>query len=800
MSTFTFNPHTIVITVGPACCGKTTWVRSVANAASERGVTVQTISSDDIRMGLLPTSAKGDSRTSASMLMVSEQAFSLLFAQLQAHIKFPVNTDLIFVDTTGLDNNFRERVRDLGKENGYRVVIVMFDYSRGELEKIARDTTNSNIQLSIKHSKRLREEVLPNLQRKTYDGIIKFNKTEQVDAFVPEFNYDVLNKCDFIVDNADVVAVIGDVHECVKEFDKLIGILKSHGVTKYVLCGDWIDKGNDTRAMIEYLTEFVSKHDVRIALGNHEWYVFRRLAGVIAPQNDIEQAYFSSISELVDDPTLTELGNRLYERATPFVRIRSKDWIRRPIYVTHAPCEYRFVGKVSTEAIQHQRNIYFKDRDTKSVTAKLAFVEQQSQSTYPWHVFGHVAHDSSQPMQMRNSIWLDTGCAHGNKLSAVIFNGNGKLEYASVDAIDRERTDMYSFPKKNKVDDLADVYIELSEDDERRADAVYKNGAKYISGTMTPAPAVGDDIESIDAAIDYFVGAGITEVCVQPKYMGSRAQVYLVKNADGALDIEKTFATSRNGYKIRNDLSTIYRDLFDKYHNLFEQELILDGELCPWSVLGRRLIDGQFEQYRAAIEYQCTQLSNDEEYVKFINSGLIDPVAKKNHLVSFDEQLNLYGKDGDPYYVPFGIIAIDGKWYGNEDQHKVYSKILGSVGGQAFSLDDPHDVDMLKNMMDLLVDVNRMEGIVIKPRVYKEGCLPYMKVRNKQYLRLIYGYDYPDRLDRLCKQKSIRHKSRVSIEEYQLGRLMVEQPELRKKAIYAMFGQIAKERDLDPRL
>jgi hypothetical protein len=75
-----------------------------------------------------------------------------------------------------------------------------------------------------------------------------------------------------------------------------------------------------------------------------------------------------------------------------------------------------------------------------------------------------------------------------------------------------------------------------------------------------------------------------------------------------------------------------------------------------------------------------------------------------------------------------------------------------------------------------------------------------MKVRNTDYLRLIYGYDYPDRLEALCRQKNVKRKGEVALKEYQMGMAMLEFPEHREKLISAFFGQIAKERELDPRL
>ncbi|WP_397356486.1 hypothetical protein [Paenibacillus sp. N3.4] len=64
---------------------------------------------------------------------------------------------------------------------------------------------------------------------------------------------------------------------------------------------------------------------------------------------------------------------------------------------------------------------------------------------------------------------------------------------------------------------------------------------------------------------------------------------------------------------------------------------------------------------------------------------------------------------------------------------------------------------------------NQMEGVVIKPEVQEGKSVPYMKVRNEDYLSIIYGYDYkfPHKYKKLMKQKNISRKLRTSINEHQ---------------------------------
>ncbi|UUZ81451.1 hypothetical protein LJK88_43550 [Paenibacillus sp. P26] len=85
-----------------------------------------------------------------------------------------------------------------------------------------------------------------------------------------------------------------------------------------------------------------------------------------------------------------------------------------------------------------------------------------------------------------------------------------------------------------------------------------------------------------------------------------------------------------------------------------------------------------------------------------------------------------------------------------------------------------------------------------------------MKVRNPEYLSIIYGYDYrfPHKYRKLMKQKSIGPKLRTSISEFQLGRKMLSvrfdditpENEAYKEIAANLLFEVAKEREMDPRL
>jgi len=415
-------------------------------------------------------------------------------------------------------------------------------------------------------------------------------------------------------------------------------------------------------------------------------------------------------------------------------------------------------------------------------------------------VFGHVAHDEGKPMFQNNKVWLDTGCVHGNKLSAVIFEGD-RVRTVSVKSSKLERDpNMFTFKRAFTIEDLLRSEIRLDEDEEQTVRRVTKGGAKFISGTMSPAPSVPEEnnIESLTKGLEYFASMGCRSLVLQPKFMGSRCQVYLYKNRP-----DECFATSRNGFKIRYaPIQEYVKTLLPVYEPFvhFNDELILDGELLPWAALGKGLIDKDFGYYAVSINHEIGAMIVDP-VLPTLENVQYDPRKKYNHLFQFWNQLDRFGADGPLKYEAFSILSADGKCRMRDSQFDAFNTV-NDHHGQCIMI-DPTSEDGRQNAAEhfkTLTFDQGFEGIVLKPDVFMPDVLPYMKVRNTEYLRLIYGYDYPDRLDRLCAQKNVHKKAKVALKEFQMGMAMLEMPEHREKLISAFFGQIKIEKELDPRL
>lgn len=856
--------HTVFMLIGSTECGKTTFANEVLLPQlrfedESRGIraNVQYLSSDAIRQEVL---GHAYDKYDQVMLEASDQAFQLLFERLRLVTSFPVNAEFVVVDTTGLSEDFRGKVRGIAHDNNYNVEVVLFDYRRRE-DYYASDRSKK---LITSHINRLRKEVLGSLAREKY---AKVHKVRAKDFYMPEAGsanpaYKVV-----IADKEDYLAcllpqdrkyiVVGDVHECVDELkallvscgfllegNKLIETDKTRDTT-VILAGDWIDKGKRTKEIVEFLYD--NERHFLFVLGNHENFVYKYMQGGIkGVEKELLETYFDSTQALAGDHELLAKFNRLAALSKPFYRLIGS---RAPsFFVTHAPCANKYIGKLDTNSARHQRNFRI-DREA-SYEEQLDFLKRDAVANHPYHVFGHIAAERS--FRIKNKLHIDTGAVQGGSLTAVIIAH--KPFFKTQKSLQAEAALAEPLPTLFKEERKVSVQ-ELDEEDARRLHYISRHKINFVSGTMSPADKDEEagELESLARGLDYFADRGVTRVVLQPKYMGSRCNVYLHAN------IAECFAVSRNGYKIGSaDLTPVYEALLSNFGAYMEENriamLLLDGELLPWQALGEGLIERQFKPIGKALETELDFLKRhgfDEALGKLMEAyeqsgfekdqyhmakgALSDKYGTsayqnfkhvhelKGRHVSLDEhmsayetykkQLDLYAEAGELEYKPFALLKIV---YDNGEESildwetSVMYRFLSDDEHVALDLKEPGSYERAERYFAELTADRQMEGVVIKPEARDERTLPYMKVRNAEYLSIIYGYDYrfPHKYAKLMKQKNIQLKVRTSLSEYRLSNRMLAVPyaeidpsnERYRTAAAELLFVTAKEKEIDPRL
>jgi len=855
--------HTIFLLVGPTECGKTTFAKQVLipqlqleKEYKNYRSNIQYISSDEIRQQLL---GYGYHKHSQIMLESSKQAFDVLFQRLRTVTNFPINADFVIVDTTGLSDDFREEVRQVALGNHYNIEVVLFDYDN------YKDyfSTDCDKKLVEKHVQRLKRDVIKGLTKKKYNAVHRIRAKDFYDydsqKVNPSYSVQVSDWDKYVshlLEREYSYIIVGDVHESIDDLKALLiqygyivegqQLIDTEKTKNYriLLNGDWIDKGGRTKETVEFI--YHNRSFFLLGKGNHENFVYKYLKGQISDevvdQATIDQ-YFTSIEVFQTDEDLKQKFYTLVEQSREFYRYIGID--QASYYATHAPCENKYIGKVDATSLKHQRNFQF--NRSEKIEPQVHFLAEEASANAPYHLFGHIA--CRELVTIKNKINLDTGCTDGNKLSSVIIRFNRPV-FKQVKSQQQSRKELpLLFVKKEHV-----AIETLHVNEQKRLEYVLQNKVNFISGTMSPADKDEENgvLESLKKGLRYYEKKGVEQVVLQPKYMGSRCNVYLHR------ELEKSYAVSRNGYKIQNiDLSLVLAEQYQKFSAYMQEQdielLLLDCELMPWRTLGKDLIEEQFESYSKAIQSELEFLQDkgfeakwNELMNKYEGSGFENDTAvlskkelvkkygssyqtyknvnsiqhsmpsldeQKEAIKTFQEQLHIYAAEGPITLKPFAILKVV-KMDGTEER-------LAFTASDMFSFvsDDDYAVINLKEadyyekacaFYETLTVERKMEGVVIKPETMKRGIVPFLKVRNENYLTLVYGYDYkfPHKYMKLISQKNTAAKLRTSLKEHELGEEMLsfKWKDITtdymdyKQVVANLLYETTKEKEIDPRL
>lgn len=790
------KPHTVITMVGPSHSGKTVQSYVIKSYLESIGKTCAIISSDALRREMLHLERSANIPTSQGFA-ISEIAFKKLRSDMTYFMSYPSNTDVIIIDTTGLDKTFREGICSLAKEYQYASIAMIFQLSKSTLfsriygnpEEVSYKKFYIEKQLT-----RLKEKVLNSFNRHDYMNV------HRIDDKHIDLTYTYEDPTNVLLIENGTHAIYGDVHQQITELKSLYKEVESKGCVSHVLVGDYIDK-DDESSLIETLDFVYNKcveGKMKLIKANHEDYVYKHLIDpkYVYVEND-ESIHFTSLKYFLDpkNEVFKKIFIELYEKYTYDYSVVKND--RSYAYITHSPCDRKYLGKHSPKSLKMMRNTRFfkSDENGKKEPAILQMKDilDQASSNMPLQIFGHVAVGNKFHVY-KNIIALDTGCQKGGHLTAMIFDTDlNKKQF------------IYEASTKELSDEILDFSCHIKqwsnnakltpEQDKRLRRLIHANPA-FISGTISPSPSNSKGIvtlESVDTAVNLFKGRSITKVYAQKKHMGSRCQIYLYKDRDAC------YATSRNGFKIKHpDIEGIIDKEYDRYKGTYSDLLIMDYELMPWRCLGAGLIDNKFLPYYQAVNDDLSALNNSG-LKRFV--GYSD-VAFEN-LQKFNTQAEIYGEHVESRVEVFGVIYKDGQELLSAKQDDLLDKF--GIAYESFDLEKDEDILRLNQYYEDTISDGKTEGIVIKPIEWKKGDIPCIKVRNSEYLRIVYGFDYTSSLEKLASEKSIGSKLALSIKEHDLNLHLMnafsKDDKSTLREIYSLLiVEFEKESNLDHRL
>jgi protein phosphatase len=363
----------------------------------------------------------------------------------------------------------------------------------------------------------------------------------------------------------------------------------------------------------------------------------------------------------------------------------------------------------------------------------------------------------------------------------------------------------------------------------------------YLPPTMSPVTTApdGDLLEHPEQAFAAYRESGVRQVVCEEKHMGSRAMVLVCRSSPEAV---ARFGVAGGGAvwtrtgrpffdgaltgalldRVREAVAAA--GLFDE---LGSSWLLLDAELMPWSAKAGQLLREQYAAVgaaaRAALPVAVSALAAAAARGLDVSELLSRTRGRVANAAAFTAAYQRYcwpvdGLDG-VRLAPFAVLASEGSAYATRPHawHLSVAARLAAVDPGLFTPTRHVMVDVAEASSRAAavawwseLTEGGGEGMVVKPadglvRGPRGVAQPGLKVRGREYLRIIYGPDYtePVNLARL-RSRAVGRKRSLALREYALGlealdRVARGEPLWRVHE--CVFGVLALESEpVDPRL
>ena len=833
----------LVVLIGASGAGKSSFAR-------RHFLPTEIISSDFCR-GLVC-----DDETS---LQASADAFKLVHEIASLRLK---NGKLTVIDATNVQKEARAPLLALAKRFFVQSVALVLDvpeeicYERNQ----NRPDRDFGPHVTRNHARQLRQS-LRHLEKDgfRYLHVLRGNDIDNAEIErVPLWN----NK----KDERGPFDIIGDVHGCADELEELLeklgyardgtGVYRHAENRQIVFVGDLADRGPRSADVFRIAMSMTKAGTAWCVSGNHDDKLKRYLSG---KKTNVTHGLQETLDDL--EKQSPEFKNELREWLDSLISHYVFD--NGNLVVAHAGLKEAMQGRASGAV--RSFCLYGEttgETDEWGLPERLDWAREYKGKSAV--IYGHTP--VPRATWLNNTLNLDTGCVFGGMLSALrypereIVSVPARREYAeSVRPIWTQTNELTPQQRQDETLNIADYLgkrlietrlgrnITIRAENSAAALEVMSRFAAdpkwlvYLPPTMAPVATsqLPDYLEHPEQAWSYFRGEGISHVVCEEKHMGSRAVVVVARDEVAA---QKAFGVSgdgailtRTGRRFFDDLSVesallqrlrgaISRaDWWDKFESDW---FVLDCELMPWSAKARELIRHQYAPVGAAGELALAAAIPALELAaaRGLEIGeLRDRTSAR--LEALEKYRTAYARycwevnSLDDYRLaPFHLLASAGKVHIDKN-HVWHMETLAPLAN-----DEPTIVATPFVQVELADDVavanatkwwekltnNGGEGMVVKPldwiNAREKGLVqPAVKVRGREYLRIIYGPEYllPRNLERL-RARGLGAKRLLALREFALGIEALERfvgNEPLRRVHECVFGVLALESEpVDPRL
>ncbi|MEV8208269.1 polynucleotide kinase-phosphatase [Streptomyces sp. NPDC079189] len=658
--------------------------------------------------------------------------------------------------------------------------------------------------------------------------------------------------------------IIGDIHGCSSELESLLGKLgyvdgaHPEGRTA-VFVGDLVDRGPDSPGVLRRVMSMVSAGDALCVPGNHENKLGRYLKG-----RKVQHTH--GLAETIEQLHLEDAKDPAFrEQVREFIDGLVSHYVLDggKLVVCHAGLPEKYHGRTSGRVRSHA--LYGDttgETDEFGLPVRYPWAEEYRGRAAV--VYGHTPVPSTS--WVNNTLCLDTGAVFGGKMTALRWPERElvdvpaeKVWYEPAKPLTTEAPG----GREGRPLDLADVQgrrivetryqgrISVREENAAAALEVMSRFAVdprllgYLPPTMAPTATSQEEgfLEHPAEAFAQYRADGVATVVCEEKHMGSRAVALVCRDAEAARErfgVEGPTGAlhTRTGRPFLDDVAltevilgrlrtaVTAAGLWDEWDTDW---VLLDAELMPWSLKAGGLLRSQYAAVGAASGAVLPGANAALAAAAARGVDVVDLAARQQgrtaDAAAFTDAYRRYcwsteGLDG-VRIAPFQILAVRGRSLASvphDEQLAWLDRLVdhdptGLLQVTRRLVVDTGDEASVRAGIDWWLEMTGRggEGMVVKPlgalvRDAKGRLVqPGIKVRGREYLRIIYGPEYtrPENLERL-RSRFLGHKRSLALREYALGlealdRLADGEPLWRVHE--AVFAVLALESEpVDPRL
>lgn len=755
------------------------------------------------------------------------------------------------VDATNTQRNPRKELIELARAHHVLPVAIVLDVP----ESVCIERTRARADRGFGDGvvRRQRDELrrsLRNLEKEGFRRVHVLSSVDEVDA--AEITIEpLLNDKRGETGPFDI---IGDVHGCRAELVELLtalGYVVGSGGARHpdgrraVFVGDLVDRGPDTAGVLTLVMDMVDAGNALAVCGNHEQKLLRALRG---RKVTVSHGLAETLEQLAAQPD--EFRERVRDFCDRLVAHYVLDGGK--LVVAHAGLPQHYHGRASGAVRSFA--LY---GDTTGETDEYGLPVR-----YPWAddyrgsatvVYGHTPTPVAE--WINNTICLDTGCVFGGRLSAlrypereVVSVAAQRTWYEPVKPLQPAITEAAALT-------LADVtgrrVIETGQlgritvHPEQSAAAlevmsrfaVDPRWLLYLPPTMSPPDTSTRDglLEHLDEALRAYRNAGVEQVMCQEKHMGSRAVILVCRDSgrerfgvDGPGVVHtrtgRAFFDPGLTEPFLDRVRTAATALFDE---LDTDWLLFDVEIMPWTAKAAGLVTGQYAPVGAAAGAVLATAGQALAAAPDRGVDVAELLERtRSRAANTDGYRAAYRRYCRPTsgltgvtVAPFALLAAEGRSFATRphDWHLAMADRLAAADPDLFvttrrltvHTGDDASVAQASRWWEELT-ASGAEGMVVKPaanlvRGRKGLVQPGIKVRGREYLRIIYGPDYTEdrHLTRL-RERNLNRKRSLALREYAIGIEALDRVAAREplwRIHECVFAVLALESDpVDPRL